>query len=169
MNYLKVEIPHSSIERLGGLTNKNFKVIDGENKYVLRIPGEGTEEYINRKAEEAAARISADVGVNAEVLHFDTSSGVQLTRFIEGAITMNEEGFKQPGSAGRAALALRNVHQSGKKFTSVFNIFSLMDEYLGILLGKNAWVPDGYEKVQEEADSVRQALAANPLETVPCH
>ena len=56
-----------SIERLGGLTNKNFKVVDGENKYVLRIPGEGTEEYINRKAEEAAARISADVGVNAEV------------------------------------------------------------------------------------------------------
>lgn len=54
-----------SIERLGGLTNKNFKVVDGENKYVLRIPGEGTEEYINRKAEEAAARISADVGVNA--------------------------------------------------------------------------------------------------------
>ena len=32
-----------SIERLGGLTNKNFKVVDGENKYVLRIPGEGTE------------------------------------------------------------------------------------------------------------------------------
>ncbi len=26
-----------SIERLGGLTNKNFKVVDGENKYVLRI------------------------------------------------------------------------------------------------------------------------------------
>ena len=158
-----------SIERLGGLTNKNFKVVDGENKYVLRIPGEGTEEYIDRKAEEAAARISADVGVNAEVLHFDTSSGVQLTRFIEGAITMNEEGFKQPGTAGRAALALRDVHRSGKKFTSEFNIFSMMDEYLGILRGKNAWVPDGYEKVQEEADSVRHALAANPLETVPCH
>jgi len=57
-----------SIERLGGLTNKNFKVIDGENKYVLRIPGEVTEEYIDRKAEEVAARISAEVGVNAEVL-----------------------------------------------------------------------------------------------------
>ena len=145
-----------SIERLGGLTNKNFKVVDGENKYVLRIPGEGTEEYINRKAEEVAARISADLGVNAEVLHFDTSSGVQLTRFIEGAITMNEEGFKQPGTAGRAALALRDVHRSGKKFTSEFNIFSMMDEYLGILRGKNAWVPEGYEKVQEEADSIRQ-------------
>ena len=58
-----------SIERLGGLTNKNFKVIDGENKYVLRIPGEGTEEYIDRKAEEVAARISAEVGVNAVVLY----------------------------------------------------------------------------------------------------
>ena len=80
---------------------------------------------------------------------------------------MNEEGLKQPGTAGRAALALRDVHRSGKKFTSEFNIFSMMDEYLGILRGKNAWVPDGYEKVQEEADSVRQALAANPLETVP--
>ena len=38
------DLSQFSIERLGGLTNKNFKVVDGENKYVLRIPGEGTEE-----------------------------------------------------------------------------------------------------------------------------
>ena len=163
------DLSEFSFERLGGLTNRNFKVVDGEKSYMLRIAGEGTEEYIDRHAEEIAARISADAGVNAEILHFNTSNGVQLTRFIEGALTMNAEGFKRPGTAGRAALALRDVHRCGDKFSSEFNIFNMMDEYLGILRGKKAWVPDGYETVQREADAVRQALAATPLETVPCH
>jgi len=163
------DLSEFSFERLGGLTNRNFKVVDGEKSYMLRIAGEGTEEYIDRHAEEIAARISADAGVNAEILHFNTSNGVQLTRFIEGALTMDAEGFKRPGTAGRAALALRDVHRCGDKFSSEFNIFNMMDEYLGILRGKKAWVPDGYETVQREADAVRQALAAIPLETVPCH
>ena len=43
-------------ERLGGLTNRNFRIDSPLGRHVLRIPGAGTSEYINRKNEARAAR-----------------------------------------------------------------------------------------------------------------
>ena len=39
-------------ERLGGLTNLVYRLQAGDEDYVLRIPGEGTEDYIDRKVED---------------------------------------------------------------------------------------------------------------------
>ncbi len=49
----------AKITRLGGLTNLVFRVDHGGEQYVLRIPGKGTEEYINRANEAQAAREAA--------------------------------------------------------------------------------------------------------------
>ena len=59
-------------ERLGGLTNRVYRVGDA----VLRLPGAGTEAYIDRAAEAVAARVAADAGVSPAVLHADAASGV---------------------------------------------------------------------------------------------
>src|SRR5690349_7423643 len=98
------------LDRLGGLTNRNFRIESPIGRYVLRIPGAGTSEYINRRNEAHAARVAAKAGVNAEVLHFDESSGVMLCRFIDGAATLNAERFKDLGSVRRSAQALKRVH-----------------------------------------------------------
>lgn len=157
------------IERLGGLTNLNYKVTVGGERYVLRVPGEGTSEYIDRKAEETSARIAAAAGVNAEVLYFDAADGVQVTRFIDGAVTMDAERFKDLGSVRRAAQAFRRIHDCGERFAADFELFGMMDGYLDLLNRKEAWVPDGYRAVQTEAEAVRAALAARPARRVPCH
>ncbi len=157
------------IERLGGLTNLNHKIGAGGETYMLRIAGDGTDEYIDRASEKTNAGIAARAGVNAEVLFFDAADGVQLTRFIEGAATMSPKAFKDLDAVARAGLALRRMHRCGELFANEFNIFQMMDEYLGILTGKRAWVPDGYSEIQGEAESVRAALAANPAPLAPCH
>lgn len=51
MKPLKRYGPIKSIARLGGLTNRVFRVETAEGVYCLRLPGEGTEEYINRGSE----------------------------------------------------------------------------------------------------------------------
>ncbi|TIR46767.1 MAG: LPS biosynthesis choline kinase, partial [Mesorhizobium sp.] len=60
------------LERLGGLTNLVFRAGDA----CLRIPGKGTEEYINRANEAVAAREAAMAGVSPELLHVDGETGV---------------------------------------------------------------------------------------------
>jgi thiamine kinase-like enzyme len=157
------------IGRLAGLTNRNYKITFGDERFVLRIPGEGTSEYINRRHEAVAARIAAEAGVNAEVLFFDENDGLMLTRFVDGAATMNGERFRDLGAVSRAAQAFRRMHVCGKSFATEFDLFQKMDEYLDYLRKKQARIPDGYADVQREAEAVREALRGRPATLRPCH
>lgn len=159
-----------AVERLAGLTNRNYKLTlpDG-SAVVLRIPGEGTSAYIDRKAESQSARIAAEAGVGAPLLHFDAKDGLQVTRFIEGAITMNGDRFRDLGSVARAARAFRQIHQCGKSFATRFELFQMIDNYLGLLKAKGARIPDGYAALQREAEAVREALGRHRLPQAPCH
>jgi thiamine kinase-like enzyme len=158
-----------TVERLAGLTNRNYKVAIGDERFVLRIPGEGTSEYIDRRHEAVAARVAAEAGVNAEVLFFDESDGLMLTRFVDGAVTMNGERFKDLGAVARAAQAFRRMHDCGRQLATEFDLFRKMDEYLDYLRKKQARIPDGYADVQREAEAVRAALNARPAALRPCH
>ncbi|MER8385621.1 phosphotransferase family protein [Mesorhizobium sp. M1428] len=154
------------LERLGGLTNLVFRGKD----FCLRIPGKGTEEYINRANEAVAAREAAKAGVSPEVLHVDAETGVLVTRFIAGAETMSPEKFKtRPGSPARAGKAFRKLHTSGAVFPFRFELFAMIDDYLKVLSTKDVALPAGYHDVVGEAETVRSALAARPLPIVACH
>ncbi|MGE3307852.1 MAG: phosphotransferase [Rhizobiaceae bacterium] len=154
-------------ERLGGLTNRVYRLGDT----CLRIPGKGTEEYINRANEAVAAREAAKAGVSPEVLHFDAATGVMVTRYIDGAETMSPAAFRQrAGAPARAGQAFRKLHGSGAVFSFRFELFSMIDDYLKVLSTKDVALPSGYHDVVGEADrSVRTALAAHPLPIVACH
>lgn len=157
------------IERLGGLTNLVYRVEMDGGDYLLRIAGEGTEAYIDRAVEAHNARVAAEAGVSAKVLFFDAGDGLMLADYIPDAATMNAERFKDLGACRRAARAFRQMHRCGQDFQTVFDVFEKMDDYLALLAELKAPVPDGYEEVKREADSVRKALAANPTKLVPCH
>jgi thiamine kinase-like enzyme len=154
------------LERLGGLTNMVYRAGD----VCLRIPGKGTEEYINRANEAVAAREAAKAGVSPEVLYADPETGRMATRFIAGAETMSPEKFKtRKGSAARAGEAFRKLHRSGAVFPFRFELFAMIDDYLKVLSTKDVALPAGYHDVVREAGSVRSALAAHPLPLVACH
>ncbi|WP_430441573.1 MULTISPECIES: phosphotransferase [unclassified Shinella] len=154
------------VERLGGLTNLVFRVRD----WCLRVPGRGTEEYIDRGNEAAAAREAARVGVGPEVFHADPASGLMVTRFIPGATTMTPEGFKAvAGAPARAGEAFRRLHDSGAVFPARFELFAMIDDYLAVLATKDVALPEGYHEGLREAEAVRAALAAHPLPVVACH
>lgn len=155
-----------TLERLGGLTNRVYRAGD----LCLRIPGKGTEEYIDRANEKVAAEEAAKAGVSPEVLHFDPGSGVMVTRFLDDAVTLSPEGFRSRGGApARAGAAFRALHESGAVFPFRFELFSMIDGYLKILSTKDVTLPEGYQAVVAEAETVRAALAAHPLPLTPCH
>ena len=153
------------LQRLGGLTNRVYRAGD----HCLRIPGKGTEEYIDRGHEKVAAQEAAKAGVSPEVMHFGTD-GVMVSRFVAGAETMSPEAFRtRAGAPARAGEAFRKLHESGAVFPFRFELFSMIDGYLKVLATKDVTLPDGYHDVVAEAETVRAALAAHPLPLAPCH
>lgn len=153
-------------ERMGGLTNRVYRLGD----LVLRLPGKGTEDYIDRAAEAISARAAAAAGVSPEVIHADPASGIMITRFIDGTETMSPQAFRsRKGSPARAGQIFARLHRSGAVFPARFELFAMIDDYLGHLSGKDVTLPEGYHQVLDEAQTVRAALAAHPLPLAPCH
>jgi thiamine kinase-like enzyme len=159
------------IKRLGGLTNLVFFVDHAGEQYVLRLPGKGTEEYINRHNEGVCAREAARVGVSPDVLHFDEVKGIMVTRFIDHGVTMSPQNFRgREGAPKRAGQVLKQLHSSNAKFNTRFELFAMIDDYLKVLKGKKGVaLPEGYHDVLRDAEAVRKALKAHPLPLVACH
>lgn len=165
-----IDAANAKIERLGGLTNLVFRVSEGGRVVCLRLPGAGTEEYINRADEAQAAREAAKAGVSPQVIYADPDSGIMVSDFIDGSVTMTPEEFSaRAGSPARAGEAFKKLHSSGATFNFRFELFSMIDEYLGILSGKTVDLPEGYHDVLGEAEAVRKALEAHELPNTACH
>ena len=100
--------------RMGGLTNRTYHAVfqDGA-EYVVRIPGEGTEEMISRRDEEVSTRLACKLGIDAELLYFG-ENGAKVTAYIPGAVTMSAPAMREPQHIREAADILRRLHRSGE-------------------------------------------------------
>ncbi|MFZ2508786.1 MAG: choline kinase family protein [Steroidobacteraceae bacterium] len=157
------------IVRLGGLTNQVFQVRADAGSYCLRVPGKGTDAYIDRSVEAVNARVAAAAGVSPEVLHFG-DDGIMVTRFLDGCVTMSPASLRAtPGAPGRAARVFRLLHRCGRKFAFRFELFAMIDGYLAHLDRLGASLPEGYHETVAQAQQVRDALQAHALPLAPCH
>ena len=158
-----------TIERLGGLTNRNYRIDCGHGSYVLRLAGEGTSEYIDRETEFYNASIASAADVNAEIIHFNTTTGTMICRYIDNAATLDIETLRDPDVLRRTSKAFRQLHDCGSEFQGRFDLFQQIDQYIEVLQGLNADLPNGYKEVQNDAEQVRTALLLHDLPSRPCH
>lgn len=177
-----VTLNGDQLVRLGGLTNLVHRVELEDETLIVRIPGKGTEDYIDRAVELHNARAAAAAGVSAEVIWADAGAGLMISRCIDNIVTMTPDLFRsRAGAPQRAALAFRTLHQSGQEsgqksgqksgqtFQFRFELFSMIDDYLKVLAGKDAQLPDGYFEIVEAAQPVKAVLSENESALAPCH
>jgi thiamine kinase-like enzyme len=150
----------------GGITNHNFKVsCDGET-YVLRIGGKDTDLLgIDRRAEYAAARAAAELGVGPEVVAFVEPEGYLVTRFVEGEPVPPED-IRRPQGLRETGALLRRVHE-GPKFPARFDSFRVVEAYRATALAHGVRVPADYEAAKARADEIERQLG--PRAEHPCH
>jgi thiamine kinase-like enzyme len=166
----KVDPKTLPLEIVGGMTNRNYMVTVNDTQYVVRIPGDGTDEYVDRKSDKHCSLICAEIGVGAQVPFYDVEAGIQITEFIKDSVHMRTPGvLDDPDAARRAARAFRKLHTSGKKFMNEFDEKDVAQEYLELLRQKDAPLPEGYEQAQVEAEVIRKTLKDTCKERVSCH
>ncbi len=165
-----IEPSQYTTQRLGGLTNLVYRVEIADEKLIVRIPGEGTSEFIDRAVELHNASAAEKAGMSAPILWADASTGVMISRCIEDIETMSPALFKtRQGSVERAGKCLSQLHQSGVGFEFRFELFSVIEDYLKILSTKDLDLPDGFAKTVKDAEPIKQILSDADIALAPCH
>ncbi len=159
-----------NLSRMGGLTNHTYKVTlaDGE-EYVIRIPGEGTEEMIVRSDEMVSTKLACDLGIDAELLYFD-QSGAKVTRYIPNAVTMCAEALHEPERIEKVAHIFKQLHSCGVDTKVPFEVFDMAESYEKIILEKQVSMFEDYPEVKAEVIRIKAEIdAAFEIKKVPCH
>ena len=133
LNLVFCKAEYESVSRLGGLTNKTFHVVMKDGKeYVVRIPGEGTEEMIVRSDEKKSTLLACRTEVDAPILYFG-DDGAKVTEYIHKALTMNSSTLKEPRRIEQMAALFRTIHNCGENTGVPFEVFDMAAGYEGII------------------------------------
>ena len=158
------------IDRLGGLTNHSYHVTGADGKeYVVRIPGEGTEELINRKDEKVSTTLACEVGVDARMLLFE-DDGAKVTEYVPNAVTMSAESMRQERHIDQAAEIFRRIHSCGRDTGVPFDVFDMAAGYEKIIYGEKVPMYPDYDEVKARVMAIKAEVdAAGRAPLVPCH
>lgn len=72
-----------------GMTNRSFFFDCKGHKYIIRIPGEGTEQLIKRSEEEVVYRAIAGKGLCDDVTYINAKDGYKITKYVHNARVCN--------------------------------------------------------------------------------
>lgn len=161
---------YNDILRLGGMTNHSYKVTrnDGE-EYVVRIPGEGTEELINRFDERKSTELACRLGIDSELLYFG-DDGAKVMRFICDPQPISEGIMQKKENLVQAAAIFRKLHTCGIDTGVRFEVFEMVDLYERLIRKENVAVYDDYEDVKDTVYTIKKAVDATGIAPkVPCH
>lgn len=155
-------------ELSGGLTNTNYLVEAGDDRYVVRIPGSSTELLaVDRANERHNAAAAATTGVSPRILEVLEDLDVMVIEYI-GGTTMSSERLRERGAIPRIADSLRRLH-AGPRFLKAFDMFRLTEFYLGVCAEHDVRIPEEFGRHRDDVAAIERALAARPLPTMPCH
>jgi thiamine kinase-like enzyme len=152
-----------AISPLPSFTNRTYRVAREGEAFVLRLPGRGTERYIDRAAEAANARAAAAIGLSPEIVFADPPSGVMVSRYVDGAEPLSPSRLRQSGELSATVSVLKRLHGSGLVFQGEMRLYPKLDEYLGL-----AHAP-ALNSLRAEGERLRPILEAGWGPLRPCH
>ena len=161
---------YADISRMGGLTNRTYRVtFPTGDRYVVRIPGEGTEEMIVRSDERVSTELACRLGVDAPLLYFG-EHGEKVTKYIENAVTMSAETLHQSEHIEQVAAIFKKMHTCGVDTGIPFEVFEMAQSYEKIIEDKAVDMFDDYEEKKAKVMVIKHEIdALLHAPKVPCH
>src|SRR4029077_15636720 len=152
----------------GGLTNENYLVEAGGERFVMRLPGSSTELLsIDRTNEVFNARAAASTGIGPMVLEHVPELDLMVLEFIEGP-TMSAATLQSARMAQRMAESVKRLHAAAR-FSKDFDMFRLIEEYLRIVDEHEVRIPPDYRQRLPLVGEIERAVRVGSLASVSCH
>lgn len=160
----------SDIQRLGGMTNHSYKITrnDGQ-EYLVRIPGDGTEEMINRFDERKSTELACKLGIDSRLLYFG-DDGRKVMQFIHDPQPMSEEVMKKKEIIHQAAEIFHRLHTCGVDTGVRFEVFEMASLYERIITEGGVAFYDDYPEVKQTVMDIKAEVDQDgKAPRVPCH
>ena len=109
-----------------GMTNRSFLFSVKGSKYIMRIPGEGTDKLINRRQEADVYRAISGLGLCDDPVYINPDNGYKITSFLENVRVCDpssEEDLK------RCMKKLRGFHEMRISVDHTFDICRQIEFY----------------------------------------
>ena len=127
-----------------GMTNRSFLFECQNKKYIMRIPGEGTDHLINRKEEADVYQALENRQICDDVLYMNPENGYKITAYLEDATNCDAENWAEVEAC---MTKLREFHELNLTVDHRFDIFGQIDFYESLWNGEKSYFKD-YEKTK---------------------
>ncbi len=137
-----------------GMTNRSFSFVCRNKKYIMRIPGEGTDQLINRKHEADVYHTLEGKGICDDPIYINSRNGYKITKYLEGVRTcdcMNQDDLMV------CMKKLKEFHDMDLKVNHTFNIFEQIQYYEELWDGTPSIYRD-YKKTKDNVLSLKSYI-----------
>lgn len=137
-----------------GMTNRSFLFRCRDKRYIMRIPGEGTGELINRRQEAEVYKIVGKEQICDPICYISPDNGYKITEFLENARVcdaFNKEDVKA------CMHYLKQIHQKDLQVQHEFNIFEKIEQYESFWKGEKSIYRD-YEQTKQKIYELKQYI-----------
>ena len=145
------QVPESAITGIeclkAGMTNRSFLFRVKGKAYICRIPGEGTEKLIDRRAEGESYRAIAPLGLAEELIYFNPENGYKISVYYEDARSADPESEADL----RACMeVLKKLHRAPCRVSQRFDLGERIAFYESLCLEKGEIPFLDYAEVREK-------------------
>lgn len=148
-----------------GMTNHSYLFSCKGNRYILRIPGEGTVNLINRTQEEKVYRAIAGTGLCDDVVYMNPKNGLKVTRFLDGVRTCDPY---NDSDVRNCMAMLRRFHGIRLSVEHNFDIFGNIEYYESLWKGHPS-THEHYAQTKADIMSLKAFVEENRAEYCLTH
>ncbi len=148
-----------------GMTNRSFLFRCRGRQYIMRIPGEGTDQLINRAQEAAVYRTIADKHICDDIAYINPENGYKITAFLEGARVCDPF---DPEDVKACMVRLRQFHEQKLQVEHTFDIFGLISFYESLWNGQPSCYRD-YRATKAKVLSLKAYIDSQEKDWVLTH
>ena len=153
-----------------GMTNRSFLFKVNGTKYIMRIPGEGTDKLIDRHQEADVYKTISGLGLSNEPIYINPENGYKITAYISNTRVCNPKCETDLVSCMRK---LKDFHNMRLSVKHDFDIFEHIDYFESLRAGKPSVYADYYEtkrkvyELRSFVESLKTERCLTHIDSVP--
>lgn len=148
-----------------GMTNYSFKFSIKNKPYIMRVPGVGTDEMINRENEYSVYKVLKGRNLTDEIIYINPENGYKITSFMENANSCDPRNLEDV----RLCMdKLRELHSAKIKVDHRFDLFEKIEFYEELRNGEESIYKD-YKDTKKKMYKLKNYIDNIPKQSILTH